>query len=255
MKLSESCGAILFDLDGTLTDPKVGNSNSVAYALERMGIPVGEPSALLRYIGPPLRQSFMRYHGLDEGGAERATSLYREYFSEKGIFENEVYPGIPELLGDLARPGTRLLVATSKPRVYAERIAERFGLARFFEAVEGCELDGTLGDKGELLAWMIRRRSLDASSSLMVGDREHDVLAAAKNRLRSVGVGYGYGGELELRSAGASYFAATVADLRSLLLGEDWRATSPSATPATSRSSGGPSGRKPGALRRSRRLG
>lgn len=207
---------LFFDLDGTLTDPRPGIVGCLQYALDRLGRPVPEEAALLWCIGPPLPDSLAALTGSPEAAAE-ALVHYRERFATLGLFENAVYPGIPELLARLRDEGRRLQLATSKPRVYAERILEHFGLAPFFERSFGAELDGRLGRKPELLAHALAETGADPATAVMIGDRRHDVEAARACGLESIGVLYGYGSEAELRDAGAGRLAATVEALGGLL--------------------------------------
>ena len=209
---------ILFDLDGTLTDPKVGITKSVAYALREFGIETKDPDALCGFIGPPLKASFAHFYGMDDADADRAVAKYREYFRQKGIFENAVYPGIPELLGRLEAAGKRLMVATSKPTVFARTILEHFGLATYFCEIVGSELDGTRADKGEVIACALASSGFGPEQAVMVGDRSYDIIGAAQNRLPAVGVLYGYGSREELEAAGAFGLANTVEELERLLL-------------------------------------
>ncbi len=209
---------LLFDLDGTLTDPKIGIVTCIKYALARLSAPVPADAALASYIGPPLRQSFAQLLGPD--GAEQveeAVSLYRERFATTGLFENHVYPGIPDTLRYLRGRAASMHVATSKPTVYAQRIIEHFGLAEFFDGVYGSELDGARADKSELLAYVLAREKLAAGAVMMIGDRSHDVIGALRNGIRPVGVLWGYGAHEELSAAGAHILCDTPGMLRSLL--------------------------------------
>lgn len=209
---------VLFDLDGTLTDPKVGITRSVQYSLAKLGIEEADAEQLTAFIGPPLWESYEKYYGFDEAKANSAVSFYREYFSREGIFENSLYDGIEALLSRLNERGLRLFIATSKPTVFSTRIAEHFGIAKHFESIEGSELDGRLSNKAELIAHILEKRGLEGEETIMVGDREHDIRGAKANGLESAGVGYGYGSREELEKAGATYFAGTVAELEGLLL-------------------------------------
>ncbi len=202
---------IFFDLDGTLTDPGIGITNAVMYALERYGIHVAERSELYPFIGPPLVDSFMRFYHFSAADARAAVDVYREYFAEKGIFENEVYPGIPALLARLRGAGLKLVIATSKPEEFAVRIAEHFGLAQYFDCIAGAAMDETRTEKWEVIAYALDRCGVaDRASVLMVGDREHDVRGAARCGLACLGVLYGYGSREELESAGACAAVPTV---------------------------------------------
>ena len=208
--------AVLFDLDGTLTDPAEGITNSVAYARERFGIYVEDHTTLLPFIGPPLKESFMRFYGLSDADGERAVEIYREYFKPKGMFENQGYPGVPEMLERLKNAGLRLCIASSKPEVFVRQILEHFDLAKYFDAVCGSELDGRRTDKAEVIAETLRR--CPAERPVMVGHRRHDVDGAKKNGLPCAGVLFGYGGREELTLAGADFLAADVAELTEWLL-------------------------------------
>ena len=213
---------VLFDLDGTLTDPKPGITKSVQYALRRLGIQADDLEQLTPFIGPPLVESFMRYYALDTATAQQALAYYREYFAERGLFENAVYPGIVDLLARLRRQGRTLAVATSKPAVYAGRILAHFHLADDFALVAGSELDGTRVAKGEVIAYALARLpSAELSTCVMVGDRMHDVVGARENTIASVAVGYGYGSLDELRAAEPTHLVGTVEGLGELLGGEN----------------------------------
>lgn len=195
---------VLFDLDGTLTDPREGITRSIAHALERMGVAPPPLAQLTFAIGPPLRQSLARLIGTEEREAvERCLAHYRERFADVGLFENETYAGIAEALAALRDSGATLYVATSKPRVYAERIVRHFGLDVHFAAVHGCELDGTREAKRELLEYIIGHHALERRGAVMVGDRDVDMIAARHHRLGALGVTYGYGAREELLGAGA----------------------------------------------------
>jgi phosphoglycolate phosphatase len=200
--------AIYFDLDGTLTDPKLGNTRSVQYALSKLDRTAPPEDELTWCIGPPLRASLKKMLGTDDL-ADRALSLYRERFADIGIFENEVYPGIEETLSVLTGSGRRLFVATSKPSLYAERIIDHFKLRVYFERVFGAELDGRRSDKTELLGYALETTRVDPSQAIMIGDRSHDMIGARNNGMTAVGVLYGYGNEEELLDAGAHHICAT----------------------------------------------
>ena len=210
-------GAVLFDLDGTLTDPGEGITNSVAYALRALGIEPPERQRLYKFIGPPLAESFQRFYGMDEAGAAEAVRLYRVYFSDRGIFENVVYPGVPEMLEQLRTAGLQLVLATSKPTVFAERILEKFSLARYFNAVIGSELDGRRTNKAEVVRCALNTCP-PGTRAVMAGDREHDIIGGAANGLDTLGVLYGYGSREELTGAGATMLAATPEEAAALIL-------------------------------------
>lgn len=210
---------IFFDLDGTLTDPGIGITNSVMYALERFGIRVPKREDLYKFIGPPLIDSFMEFYHFSEADARLATDYYREYFSDRGIFENEVYPGIPELLDLLNENGRKVVMATSKPEDFAVRIADHFGLTGFFETIAGSLMDETRTKKWEVVEEAVARCQIaNREHILMVGDREHDVLGSAKCSISCLGVLYGYGSREELEQAGAIAVAQTVPEVGDWIL-------------------------------------
>ncbi|MDD6142452.1 MAG: HAD family hydrolase [bacterium] len=205
---------ILFDLDGTLTDPGLGITNSVMYALRKYGMEVPPRQELYSFIGPPLKQSFMRWCGFDEAEGEQAVKYYREYYRDKGLLENEVYDGIEDMLKALREKGKRLAVATSKPEEFARRILEHFGLAQYFEVIAGDTLDFKRNTKADVIASALERLGVtDRSGVIMVGDREHDVIGAKAQDLPCIGVLFGYGSQEELEAAGAKHIAQTPADV------------------------------------------
>ena len=206
-----------FDLDGTITDSSLGITNSVMYALKKLGIEEEDRTKLYKFIGPPLTDSFMEYYGFSKEKALTALSLYREYYQEKGILENKVYDGFEEMLKVLKAARKRLVVATSKPEPYARRIIEHFGLSSYFDYVAGMELDGGRGTKAEVIRYALEVCKIkDKSKVLMVGDREHDVFGAREAGIDCLGVLYGFGDREELERAGADYIVETVADIASL---------------------------------------
>lgn len=208
-KATMSDTIVLFDLDGTLTDPGEGITNSVMYSLEKYGIEVADRSTLYRFIGPPLHESYENYFSFSHEQAMEAVDYYREYYTDKGIFENRVYEGIRPMLQTLKEQGVLCLVATSKPEKYARRILEHYDLADYFYYVAGANMDGSRTDKAEVIAYALEQVTdkADRSRILMVGDRLHDIAGAKKNQIDSVGVLFGYGSEQELREAGADYLA------------------------------------------------
>ncbi|MGY0573443.1 HAD family hydrolase [Bradyrhizobium sp. RDM12] len=203
---------IFFDLDGTLTNPKPGITRSIQYALERLSLAVPSEDELTWCIGPPLHASLKKLTGSD-ALADQALLLYRERFSDIGLFENEAYAGIVDTLTRIAATDQRMFVATSKPGVYATRIVDHFGLKRHFERVFGSELDGTRVDKRDLLRYALDEARIDANSAIMIGDRSHDVVGARTNGMTAIGVLYGYGSEAELRDAGAHHICAAHPEL------------------------------------------
>ena len=205
--------SILFDLDGTLTNPKVGITRAVQYALSRHGIVIDNADDLQTYIGPPLKAAFMDYHHLSDAESHQALSFYREYYERSGMLENVEYPGIAELLGALKQKKKRLFVATSKPTVYAEKIASHFRIDQFFESIQGSELDGTRSDKADLIRYVIEQHQLEKGTTVMVGDRMHDIIGASRSGIDSIGVGYGFGSREELENANATYYVETIQGL------------------------------------------
>lgn len=209
---------ILFDLDGTVTDPETGITLSVAHALKHFGIEVEDVSSLRKFIGPPLHDSFIDFYGFSREKAMEAVDKYRERFSVTGIFENEPYEGIHQLLAELKEAGYTLAIASSKPEVFTKRIIEHFELAPYFTEVCGSELDGSRTDKAEVITYALEKLgSPTVENVVMVGDRKHDILGAKKNGLTSIGVLYGFGDEAELRGAGADHIAATVSDIAPII--------------------------------------
>ena len=201
---------LLFDLDGTLTDPREGITRSIAHALERLGIEPPAPDRLTFAIGPPLRATFATLLATDKRETvELAVAHYRERFGDVGLFENTLYDGIVETLGILAGRGTPLFVATSKPLVYARRIIDHFGLGGHFVEVHGCELDGTREDKRDLIAHILPHHGLDPSRAAMIGDRGVDMRAARHHGLKAVGALWGYGSREELLEHGAQRLSAS----------------------------------------------
>lgn len=205
---------LFFDLDGTLTDPAKGITNSFIYALKYFGIEIPSYDELCSFIGPPLIDTFKTQFGFSETQAADGVKKYREYFATKGLLENSVYPGIPELLTSLKKKGKKLVVATSKPEEYSVQIIEHFGLTQFFENVCGSNLDESRSKKDEVIEYAIERNAIkDRSKILMIGDRKHDILGAKKCGLKSCGVLFGYGSLEELQTAGADYIAENVSRL------------------------------------------
>lgn len=208
---------LLFDLDGTLTDSTEGILNCLIYAIERMGFEVPEDTNI--FLGPPIRQSFAEFLGMNGDQVDEAVRIFRERYSDTGLFENRVYDGIPEMLERLKSGGKRIMVATSKPQVYAVRIFERFGLAQYFEIVGGAELDGSRDYKDEVIEYVLAKAGItDRSTVLMIGDRRQDVLGAHKTDIECMGILWGYGSVEELTQAGADYIARTPQEAADMLL-------------------------------------
>lgn len=205
---------LLFDLDGTLTDPKPGIVGSLRFALGQLAAPCPTDDVLASYIGPPLRGTFTTLLGTNESDRiEEAMQLYRQRFADTGLYENRVYDGVPEMLERASSAATAVYVATSKPAIYAERIVRHFGLAHHFRKVYGPELDGRYEDKSELLAHLLTRESVDPKAAVMIGDRAADVRAAKASGVSSIGVLWGYGSERELIDAKVDALCATPREL------------------------------------------
>lgn len=210
---------LLFDLDGTLTDSKLGITKSVAYALEKFHIPVDDLDELTPFVGPPLVESFQKYYGFSLADAKQGVAYYREYFADRGIYENAVYPGITELLTELRKTSKTLMVATAKPTFFAAQVLDYFRLTPYFDKVMGSNLDGTLGKKAEVIQAIIDEWTPDKKrQTVMIGDRQDDVLGARAAGLDSIGALYGFGGEAELTTAGATYLVHSVHELQNFLL-------------------------------------
>lgn len=199
--------AILFDLDGTLTDSGEGIMNSTRYALRKMGVPVPSDESLRTFVGPPLTESFGKHCGMTEAEAEQTVRAYREYYADRGIFENRVYDGVPEMLKSLADDGFRLILATSKPEHFARQIMEHFHLDGYFFYIGGALTDGRRKEKAEVIAYVMETTGIDPARCLMIGDRLYDVEGAAEFGIPTVGVLWGYGSKEELERAGALYIA------------------------------------------------
>lgn len=210
---------VLFDLDGTLTDPGEGITNSVAYALSKWNIDVKERSELYKFIGPPLAESFSRYYGFSESDAVRAVEAYREYFRARGIYENKLYPDTEKMLRALKEAGKKLVLATSKPEVFAKEILRYFSIDGYFDHVAGATLDGNISEKADVIAYALELSSTDdLNGTIMIGDRKHDILGANVNGVDSIGVLYGYGSRDELEAAGASYIASSIDDILKIIV-------------------------------------
>jgi phosphoglycolate phosphatase len=204
---------ILFDLDGTLTDPREGITRSIQYALAKLGIDEPDLRKLEHFIGPPLLQAFMQYYAFDEARAWQAVNFYRERFKVTGLYENEMFEGVIELLQTLEAQGRHLYIATSKPWEFAREIARHFNFAKHFKVIYGSELDGTRTNKVELIAHILEQEGLDPANTLMIGDRKHDLIGARSNGLDCVAVGYGFGGREELEGETPTYHFETLAQL------------------------------------------
>ncbi len=209
---------ILFDLDGTLTDPGLGITNSVMHALKKYGIEVSDRTSLYKFIGPPLIDSFEKHFGFSHEEAVKSVDYYREYYKEKGIYENEVYAGIEELLKNLNEKGKKIILATSKPEPFAKEILRHFGIEKHFLFAAGSTMSETRTNKAEVIEYALSECGItDKSAVVMVGDREHDIIGAKKNGIDSIGVLFGYGSREELESAGATYIAETVEAIENIV--------------------------------------
>lgn len=206
---------VLFDLDGTLTDPGIGITNSVMHALRKYGIEVADRKSLYKFIGPPLIESFERHYGFSHDEAVKSVDYYREYYKDKGIYENSVYDGIENLLAYLSENGKKIILATSKPEPFAKEILRHFDLEKYFLFAAGSTMSETRTNKAEVIEYALSECGItDKSSVVMVGDREHDIIGANKNGIDSIGVLFGYGSREELEAAGATYIAEKVEDIK-----------------------------------------
>ena len=210
---------ILFDLDGTLTDPKVGITKAVQYALEKNNIKEDSLSTLEKFIGPPLKDSFIEFYSFNEKKSLDSIQYFREYFKEKGIFENQIYLGIEDLLKKLKQNDYKIIVATSKPLVFAKTILKHFKMIEYFDLIVGSNLDGTLVDKGEIISYAIDYLKIkNLKEVIMIGDRKYDIIGAKKNNIDSIGVLYGYGAIEELKIANPNYMINSIDQLYEFFL-------------------------------------
>lgn len=213
---------ILFDLDGTLSDPKIGITKSVQYALRKMDITETDLNKLDCFIGPPLQTSFTENYNFNKENTEIAIDFYRERFKEKGMFENHLYPYIPTLLKSLKELGLILVVATSKPTVFSEQILKYFNIDEYFDLVVGSNLDGTRAAKTEIIQYILDQYDEhELKDFIMIGDREHDIIGAHNNGIDSVGVAYGYGTLQELNHSNPTYVVKSVEQLKEILIEEN----------------------------------
>ncbi|MBC8620547.1 HAD family hydrolase [Parabacteroides faecis] len=210
---------LLFDLDGTITDSETGITRCVAYALNYFGIQVNDLRELSPFIGPPLLDSFKDFYNFTDEQATVAVAKYRERYADKGILENELYPGIEELLADAQKNGKTVILATSKPEIFAKRILDHFGLSDYFSFVAGSGLDGSLHTKTDVINYILQSNQItNLESVVMIGDRKHDIIGAKNVGIDSIGVLYGFGDYKELSDAGADHIAENIPALRKLLL-------------------------------------
>ena len=210
---------IFFDLDGTLTDPAQGITNSFIHTYKHYGMEVPSYETLCTFIGPPLLETMKNSFGFSEEKAKEGVKVYREYFSTKGLFENSVYDGIEDLLLILKKAGKKLIVATSKPEIYSIQILNHFNLSQYFDSICGSNEDESRSKKDEVIKYALEKCQIsDKSKVLMVGDRMHDIIGAKKNNIKSCGVLYGYGNKEELINAGADFIAITLNDVKNICL-------------------------------------
>lgn len=209
---------IFMDLDGTISDPKEGITKAVAHALSYYGIRVENLDTLEKFIGPPLLDSFRDFYGFSEERSREAIEKYREYFGSQGLFENVLYDGMRELLSEAVSLGKKLVIATSKPEVYTEKILKYFDIEKYFLFAAGSTLDGSRSKKGDVIRYALDSLKIRADQAVMVGDRKHDVIGAKENGLYSIGVLYGYGDRKELETAGADCIVTDVEELKEKLI-------------------------------------
>lgn len=214
---------ILFDLDGTITDTKPGICKSVQYALSKFGIIENDIESLTRFIGPPLRVSFPEFYGFSENDTELAVKYYRERYSVTGLFECDVYEGIEDLLKSLKEAGLTILIASSKPTTFINRILEHFNLDKYFDVVVGSQLDGTRDSKIEVIKECLnilsRTQAVEISECVMIGDRKFDIDAANELNMPNIGVTYGFGSRDELTEHNAGAICDSAYEIKELLLG------------------------------------
>lgn len=209
---------ILFDLDGTITDPREGILNSLQYAMKKCSIVENDREKLTRRIGQPLHEIFEELYGFSREEAMKAVGYYREYFTDTGIFENRLYAGMDILLKKLAGAKCSLILATSKPTVYAEKILRHFDIDQYFDEIVGSNLDGTMTDKSEIIRHIIISQKLSGAETVIVGDSIYDIAGAKNNGIDSIAVTFGYGLEQELKEAGPTHIVDSVEELHELLL-------------------------------------
>lgn len=210
---------VLFDLDGTITNSAAGITNSVAYALKKLGVPVPPYSDLLKFIGPPLFTAFKEFCGFNDEKAKSAVEFYREYYPEKGIFECRLYDNIKSVLEALNKNGLKIILATSKPELFADRIIEHFGLKKYFYYIAGASFDKSRSEKPQVISYALSACGItDTGSAVMVGDRHHDIIGAHENKIAGIGVLYGFGTREELESSGADYIAKTPEEILKIII-------------------------------------
>lgn len=209
---------ILFDLDGTLSDPKIGITKSIQYSLKKFGIVEDNLDNLEHFIGPPLHFSFKKYYGMDEESTQLAITYYRERFKDKGMYENILYPEIPNLLQSLNDAGYILDVATSKPTFFAEKIVKYFNIDHFFNHIVGSNLDGSRSIKGEVIEHVLNKYDTDLSEFIMIGDRKHDLIGANATSIDSIGVTYGFGSYKELNQEKPTHIVDNIDQIKKIFI-------------------------------------
>lgn len=210
---------ILFDLDGTITDSGEGITKAVQYSLKHFDILVDDLSDLQKFIGPPLKHSYINFYDFDDAKAEIGIIKFREYYSDKGIFENKLYDGIIEVLEELNKNNKKIILATSKPELYAKQILEYFNIDKYFSVIAGADFEETRVNKGDVIKYALDQVDIkDLSKVIMIGDREHDIIGAKENNIKSIGVLYGFGDVIELTQARADYISKTPQDILDIIL-------------------------------------
>ncbi len=210
---------ILLDLDGTVADSAEGVINSVAYALEKLGYPVEDKSTLMKFIGPPLSESFRDFYGFDEETIGKGIQYYREYYTDTGIYETKIFDGIEKLVKTLKENGKTVILATSKPEVYAKRILEHCGISKYFDLAAGSTLDAERNTKTDVLKYALKEAGItDLHEAVMVGDRKHDIIGAHNVGLECIAILFGYGNEAEFKEYKADYIIDTVSNLEKFLI-------------------------------------
>lgn len=210
---------IFMDLDGTITDPMIGITKSIQYSLKHFGINVEDINTLTKFIGPPLKDTFRLDYGFNEEEIVIAMEKFRERFASIGLFENNVYEGMEDFLKLLKDSGKTLMVATSKPKFFAEQILDHFGLAKYFTFIGGSNMDETRSKKSEVIDYVLSENNItDLSSVVMIGDRKHDIMGAKEFNIDSIGVLYGYGNYDELKKADANYIVKDLNELLNILI-------------------------------------
>lgn len=209
---------ILFDLDGTIIDPKIGITESVKYALDYFDIKVNNLSELYKFIGPPLKKSFMNYYGFNEKDAKKAVEKYRERFSKKGIYESVLYDGVIEILEYLKSKKKFICIATSKPLIFTKEILKYFNILKYFDFISASELNGSRSEKTEIIKYIIDENNINQlEKMIMIGDRCYDIIGAKENNIESIGVLYGYGNIEELEKSNANYIIKNIKDIKKLI--------------------------------------